>query len=91
MRRLIRPAAFTGSSAAAIVGFVVAGRLSAERLNVNDLSGWLDRADPVDALAEIARWLGLGLQFVALGSDLGLLARSSEALLARHKAAPNDK
>ena len=53
MRRLIRPAAFTGISAAAIVGFVVAGRLSTERLKLNDVGGWLDRADPVDALAEI--------------------------------------
>ena len=48
MRRLIRPAAFTAVSVAAIVGFVVAGRLSTERLNVNNVSGWLDRADPVE-------------------------------------------
>ncbi len=81
MRRLIRPAAFTGISIAAIVGFVVAGRLSAERLNVNDWSGWLDRADPVDALAEIARWLGLGLAaYVAIVSFVALLAEIAAAV-----------
>lgn len=81
MRRLIRPAAFTAVSVAAIVGFVVAGRLSTERLNVNDVSGWLDRADPVDALAEIARWLGLGLAaYVAIVSFVALLSEIAAAV-----------
>lgn len=47
MRRLMRPAAFAGVSIAAIaaiVGFVLAGRLSPERLSLNDFGGWLDLA-----------------------------------------------
>ena len=81
MRRLIRPAAFAGISAAAIVGFVVAGRLSTERLKLHDVGGWLDRADPVNALAEIARWLGLGLAvYVAVVSVVALLAEIAAAM-----------
>lgn len=66
---------FTGASVAAIAGFVGAGRLSPQRLDTSDLAGWLDRSDPVDAFAEIARWLGLGLAtYVAIVSFGALLA-----------------
>ncbi len=41
---------------------------------------------PVEADAR--HWLGLGATFVAVGSDLGILARQSEALAARFKAPP---
>jgi 4-hydroxy-2-oxoheptanedioate aldolase len=33
--------------------------------------------------ADVDRWLGLGLLFVAVGSDLGILARGADALAAR--------
>jgi 4-hydroxy-2-oxoheptanedioate aldolase len=35
--------------------------------------------------ADARHWLELGCQFVAVGSDVGLLARQSEALAARFK------
>jgi 4-hydroxy-2-oxoheptanedioate aldolase len=41
---------------------------------------------PVEADAR--HWLGLGATFVAVGSDVGLLARQSEALAAKFKARP---
>lgn len=34
---------------------------------------------------DVQRWIGQGLQFVAVGSDLGLLARGADALAARFK------
>jgi 4-hydroxy-2-oxoheptanedioate aldolase len=37
--------------------------------------------------ADARRWLELGATFVAVGSDVGILARQSEALAARYKAA----
>jgi 4-hydroxy-2-oxoheptanedioate aldolase len=36
--------------------------------------------------ADVRRWIDKGLQFVAVGSDLGLLARGAEALAARFKS-----
>ena len=75
MRRLVRPAAFTLASVAAVAVFVLTARLSAEPLTWKDLGGWLDRVEPVDAFAELARWLGLGLAvYVALVSAAALLA-----------------
>jgi 4-hydroxy-2-oxoheptanedioate aldolase len=38
---------------------------------------------PDETLAK--RWLALGATFVAVGSDMGLLARGSEALRAKFK------
>jgi 4-hydroxy-2-oxoheptanedioate aldolase len=38
-----------------------------------------------DGEATARRWLGLGALFVAVGSDVGLLARGAEALAARFK------
>jgi 2-keto-3-deoxy-L-rhamnonate aldolase RhmA len=35
--------------------------------------------------ADSRRWLGEGCLFVAVGSDLGILARGSDALLARFR------
>jgi 4-hydroxy-2-oxoheptanedioate aldolase len=37
--------------------------------------------------SEARRWLDLGATYVAVGSDLGILARSSEALAAKYKSA----
>ena len=36
--------------------------------------------------SEIRRWLGMGALFVAVGSDLGILARGSEVLAAQYKS-----
>lgn len=75
MRRLIRPALFTLASVAAVVGFVLAGRISDEPLAWGDIDGWLDRVEPVDAFAEMARWVGLVLAaYVAVISLIALLA-----------------
>lgn len=41
---------------------------------------------PVEADAH--HWLDKGCRFVAVGSDLGVLARQTEALAARFKARP---
>lgn len=40
---------------------------------------------PVES--EARRWLDLGVQYVAVGSDLGILARGSDALAAKYKTA----
>lgn len=81
MRRLIRPALFTVASVAAVVGFVAAGRASPDPISWNELGGWLDRADPVDAFAEIARWLGLALAaYVAAVSVTSLFAELAGAI-----------
>jgi phage tail protein X len=81
MRRLIRPALFTVVSVAAVVGFVAAGRASPDPISWNELGGWLDRADPVDAFAEIARWLGLALAaYVAAVSVAALFAELAGAI-----------
>lgn len=81
MRRLIRPALFTVVSVAAAVGFVAAGRASPYPIIWNDLGGWLDRAEPVDAFAEMARWLGLALAtYVMVVSFTALLAELAAAI-----------
>jgi phage tail protein X len=81
MRRLVRPAAFVGVSAAALIGFVLAGRLSADPVSTSDLRGWLDRADPVDALTEIARLIGIVLAaYVAIVSFVAVLAEAASAV-----------
>ena len=75
MRPLIRPALFTLASLAAVVGFVLAGRVGAEPFALGDIGGWLDRAEPVDAFAEMARWIGLVLAaYVTVVSFTALLA-----------------
>jgi 4-hydroxy-2-oxoheptanedioate aldolase len=43
--------------------------------------GTILTGDPDD----VARWINLGAQFIAVGSDLGLLARGADALAARYK------
>lgn len=40
---------------------------------------------PVES--EARRWMDLGVQYVAVGSDLGILARGSDALAAKYRAA----
>ena len=81
MRRLVRPAAFVGVSAVALIGFVLAGRLSADPVSTSDLPGWLDRADPVDALTEIARLIGIVLAaYVAIVSLVALLAEAASTV-----------
>jgi phage tail protein X len=81
MRRLIRPALFTVVSVAAVVGFVAAGRASPYPITWNNLGGWLDRAEPVDAFAELARWIGLALAtYVMVVSFTALLAELAAAI-----------
>ena len=78
MRRLIRPALFTVASVAAVVGFLAAGRMSPAPLAWSDIGGWLDRAEPVDAFSEMARWVGLVLAaYVAVVSFAALMAESA--------------
>lgn len=78
MRRLIRPALFTVVSVAAVVGFLAVGRISPAPLAWSDIGGWLDRAEPVDAFSEMARWVGLVLAaYVAIVSFAALMAESA--------------
>jgi nucleoid-associated protein YgaU len=78
MRRLIRPALFTVASVAAVVGFLAVGRMSPAPLAWSDIGGWLDRAEPVDAFSEMARWVGLVLAaYVAVVSFAALMAESA--------------
>jgi nucleoid-associated protein YgaU len=81
MRRLVRPLAFTIASAGALVGFVLLGRTAPAPLTWGDPNGWLDRTEPVDAFAELARHLGVVLSAyvavvaaVALATDLAATA-----------------
>jgi 4-hydroxy-2-oxoheptanedioate aldolase len=41
--------------------------------------------------SEIQRWLGIGALFIAVGSDVGILARGSEALASKYKQANASK
>jgi 4-hydroxy-2-oxoheptanedioate aldolase len=43
------------------------------------------------AETEIRRWLGMGVLFVAVGSDVGILARESEALATKYKQTNGSK
>lgn len=81
MRRLIRPALFTVISISAVAAFVLLGGASPEPVTVDDIAGWLDRVEPVDALAEIARGVGLVLAvYVAAVSVTALVAELAAAL-----------
>lgn len=82
MRRLVRPLAFTIVSAGALVGFVLLGRTAPAPLTWGDPNGWLNRTEPVDAFAELARHLGVVLSAyvgvvaaVALATELAATAR----------------
>ena len=81
MKRLSRPLLFTSIAVAAIVTFVAAGSWAATPIDVTDMSGWLRAADPVDALAELARVAGLLLAvYVALVSAAALVAEVASIL-----------
>ena len=81
MKRLSRPLLFTSIAVAAIVTFVAAGSWAATPIDVTDISGWLRVADPVDALAELARVAGLLLAvYVALISAAALVAELAAIL-----------
>lgn len=74
MRRLVRPVLFTVVATAAVVGFVAAGRASPDPIVWGELGTWVERVEPVDAFAEMARWLGLALAtYVAVVSFTALL------------------
>lgn len=74
MRRLVRPLVFTIVSASALVGFVLLGRSAPAPLTWGDPNGWLNRAEPVDAFAELARHIG-----VVLSAYVGIVAAVSLA------------
>lgn len=81
MKRLARPAVYTVASAIALWVFVWARQWSVDPLDWRDPSGWLQRVDPVDALVEVARSLGIVLAvYVVLVSITALLAEASGAL-----------
>lgn len=89
MKRLVRPAAYTAASAAALWSFVWARQWSIDPLDWSDPAAWLRRVDAVDALVEVARSLGIVLAtYVALVSFTALLAEASAAFrmprLAQH-------
>ncbi|MEQ9163766.1 MAG: LysM peptidoglycan-binding domain-containing protein, partial [Ilumatobacter fluminis] len=78
MKRLIRPAVFTVVSLGALVVFLLAERWSVDALDWRDLNAWLERVEPIDALVEVARWLGIVLAaYVAAVSVGALLAELS--------------
>ncbi len=78
MKRLIRPLVFTTVSVGALVVFLMAERWSVDPLDWRDPGAWLERVDPVDALVEVARWLGMVLAaYVAVVSITALLAELS--------------
>ena len=54
MKRLVRPAAYTAASAAALWAFVWARQWSIDPLDWSDPTAWLRRVDAVDALVEVA-------------------------------------
>lgn len=77
MKRLVRPATYLAASAAALWTFTWAGQWSIDPFDANDPTGWLRRVDAVDALVEIARWLGIMLAaYVAVVSLIALFAEA---------------
>ena len=81
MKRLSRPLLFTSIAVSAMITFVAAGSWAATPIDVTDISGWLRVADPVDALAELARVAGLLLAgYVALVSAAALVAEVAAIL-----------
>lgn len=78
MQRLIRPTVFTAVSVGALAVFLIAERWSVDPLDWRAPGGWLARVDPVDALVELARWVGIVLAaYVAIVSVTALLAELS--------------
>lgn len=58
-----------------MAAFVVAGAATPDPVDLADISGWLERVDPVDALVEVARVAGVALAaYVLLVSLLALVA-----------------
>ena len=58
-----------------MAAFVVAGAATPDPVDLADISGWLERVDPVDALVEVARVAGVVLAaYVLLVSLLALVA-----------------
>lgn len=81
MKRLVRPAVFTALSVAALVTFVWAARWSVDPLDWRQPGAWLDRVDPVDAVVEVARWVGIVLSaYVGVVSLTALVAELSFAV-----------
>jgi LysM repeat protein len=74
MRRLLRPAGYATIALVSLVAFVAAGQLSADPLAWRDTGAWLERVDPVDALVEFARWVGIALAGYMLAVALVALA-----------------
>lgn len=81
MRRLARPLLFTSVAVIALAVFISARSWTAQPVNVSDLSGWLNAADSVDVLAELARLLGIVLAgYVASVSGVALMAETAALL-----------
>lgn len=80
MRRTIRPLTFTLAAVAALVGFVLLGRVTPAPIAWRDLSAWTNRTEPVDAFGEFARHLGIVLAaYVALVSAAALATELAAA------------
>ncbi|MGE0306230.1 MAG: LysM peptidoglycan-binding domain-containing protein [Acidimicrobiia bacterium] len=72
---MLRPVGFVLVSGASLAAFVVAGAATPDPVGLADVSGWLERVDPVDALVEVARIAGIVLAaYVLLVSVLALVA-----------------
>ena len=75
MRRLIRPLAFLVSALGALGVFIAVGRVTPEPMAWRDLGGWLDRNEPTDVLAELARYAGMAIaSYVGVMAVLALIA-----------------
>ncbi len=75
MRTVLRPLGFVLVSGASLAAFIGAGAATPDPVDLADVSGWLDRVDPVDALVEVARMAGIVLAaYVLVVSVLALVA-----------------
>jgi hypothetical protein len=80
MSRLVRPAVYALVAGLSLLLFVTAGRVTSQPIRWSEVGAWLDRVDPVDALVELARWIGIALSgyvfAVALAALVSELAGS---------------